>query len=260
MNTPFLRRSALLPLAVFVSIASAAEPLEGIERSATEWVKLRVEATRLETDWAAERGLVESMLQALQERATTLEEKRDLAKAKTAKEREELETMRNKNRSAHEDLQALEARLKGLSEKLVALRPSLPPRLSDALEMTYRSLADAEIGPGERMLHAMNVLNRCAQFNRLVTAGDDVLTLDGAAKAKSFEVIYWGLSHGYAIDRTAQKAWIGFPDQGRWKWEPRPEAFGSVVKLIAVATDKSDPDFIAVPAQVTRIVGEKPEN
>ena len=31
-----------------------------------------------------------------------------------------------------------------LAEKLLALRPQLPPRLSDALDMSYRSLATAD--------------------------------------------------------------------------------------------------------------------
>jgi hypothetical protein len=58
---------------------------------------------------------------------------------------------------------------------------------------------------------AMTVLNRCALFNRTVTCGDEVLTISGEQGAKSLEVIYWGLSHAYALDRAAGKAWYGAP-------------------------------------------------
>jgi len=98
----------------------------------------------------------------------------------------------------------------------------------------------------------MNVLNRCAQFNRSINVGEDVLALDGTSSTKSFEVIYWGLSYGYAVDRTAGKAWLGTSRDGGWRWEPKPEAFQNVLRLIDIAADKADPDFVVVPASVPR--------
>jgi hypothetical protein len=262
MNAPLFQRAfAVLCVGLFVSpAASAAETLETVEKSAGEWVKLRVETTRIETDWRAERGLMESMVAALEQRAAAMEEKRDLAKAKTAREREELEAMRAKNLAAHQDLQAAEARLKELNKNLAALRPSFPPRLSEALDLAFRSIADPALPVAERMQLTTTILNRCVQFNRLVSTGEDVLTLEGEPGAKSFEAIYWGLSHGYAIDRAARKAWLGAPEGGVWKWQPRPEAFDAVTKLIAVAGDKADPDFATVPARVARSVAGSANN
>jgi hypothetical protein len=246
------RWTIVLALLAPASLALGAEPLGEVDQHAREWVKLRLEANRLDTAWRGERELVESTVAALKERATLLEEKRDLTKAKTAKDREGLETMRAKNRAAAEDLKACEARLAALTTRLLALRPALPPRLADALSMSYRSLEDQALPLGERLQLAINVLNRCAQFNRLVTAGEDVLTLDGASAPKSLETIYWGLSHGYAVDRGARKAWLGSPAGGNWRWEPQPDAFDRVLHLIAVAHDKSDPALVAVPVGATK--------
>ena len=134
--------------------------------------------------------------------------------------------------------------------QLIQLRPFLPPRLADALEMSFRSLADPEVSVGERMQFAMTVLNRCAQFNRDINHGTEVLRIDGEPSAKSLEVIYWGLSHGYALDPAAGKAWLGAPGVDGWKWESRPDAVASVAGLIAIHTDKADPSFVSVPAQV----------
>jgi hypothetical protein len=250
----------LVALIAVPALSPAAETLESVEKSAGEWVKLRVETSRLETAWKEERTLVESMVTALNERAVAAEEKRDLLKAKTAKDREELDGLRAKIETESNELQAFEARLKGLTGRLTALRPALPPRLSDALEMSFRSLENPALPPGERMQLAMNVLNRCTEFNRSVTVGEEVLTLDGEATAKSREVIYWGLSHGYVVDRATRKAWLGAPAGGGWRWEPKPEAFENVVRLIAIATDKADPEFVTVPATVTRSLSEKSRN
>ena len=255
-----IRCFVLAVLVVVPSLSPAADTLETVEKSAGDWVKLRVETARLESAWREERTLVESMVAALNERAVAAEEKRDLAKAKTAKEREELDGLRAKIEAEGNDVRTFEARLKDLTGKLVALRPALPQRLSEALEMSFRSLANPSLPPGERMQLAMNVLNRCTQFNRSITVGEDVLALDGTSPAKSLGVIYWGLSHGYAVDRATHKAWLGAPGNGGWRWEPKPEAFENVVQLIAIATDKADPDFLIVPATVTRSISDNSRN
>jgi hypothetical protein len=248
----------MIALALLAPVARlAADPLDEVDQSAREWVKLRVEAARLETDWRNERALVESTVEALQERAGHLEEKRDLAKARTAKDREELETLRARNRDATDDLKAGEARALALRDRLLALRPSLPPRLSEALEMSYRSLAAPELPFGERLQVAMNILNRCAQFNRQVTVGEDVLVLGGDT-AKSLETLYWGLSHGYALDRRARQAWLGSPGPAGWRWEPKPDAFGQVAQLLDVARDRADPALVAIPAAATKSVAAEP--
>ena len=234
----------------------AADPIDEVDQLARDWVQMRVETTRIDTAWRSERGLLEGTLAAEQEHAKSLEDKRDLERAKTAQARGELDGLAAKNRAAAEDLKTDEARLKALTEKLVALRPSLPPRLADALEMTYRSLAAADRPFGERMQLAMNVLNRCAQFDRVVTAGEDVLTLEGESGAKSLDVIYWGLSHGYAIDRSTRKAWLGRPGAGGWRWEPAPDAYARVAHLLDIARDRADPAFVVVPAQVTQALPE----
>ena len=147
-----------------------------------------------------------------------------------------------------------------LVAKVVEMRPSLPPRLSEALELPYRSLANAGLAPGERMQLAMTVLNRCALFNRTVTCGDEVLTISGEQGAKSLEVIYWGLSHAYALDRAAGKAWYGAPGARGWQWDPSPAAVRPVVNLMAVYNDKADPDFVAVPAVLGQAVAENLKN
>lgn len=236
----------------------SADALEQVDQSARDWVQLRLESTRLETAWRSERQLVESTLAALQERATISEEKRDLAKARTAQERNDLESLRAKTQAAAEDLRAADARLRALTERLQALRPHLPPRLAEALEMSYRSLAQTDRPFAERMQLAINILNRCAQFNRVITAAEDVLKLDAAPNAKSYDVVYWGLGCGYAIDRTTKQAWLGSPGADGWRWELRPDAFAAASEAYAIARDKGDPAFVILPAPALKNVAATP--
>jgi len=254
-----LPRFLLVPSLLLPTLLRAApDPIETVEKAATDWVKTREETVRLESDWATQRELVESTITALQERAARLEDNRDNLKAKTAKDRGELEAMQARNQAAADGLQTVEARLKVMSEKLIQLRPSLPPRLSEALEMSYRSLASPDLGLAERGQLTLTMLNRCAQFNRTVTCGEEVLTIEGEGGAKSLEVIYWGLSHGYALDRMDGKAWFGSPGPQGWRWEACPNAARQVTELIAIYNDKAEPVFVTVPARLGRAPAQIP--
>jgi hypothetical protein len=248
----FLGSCGLLP----ALLPAAPDSIEAVEQAAAQWIKIRAETVRLENDWVTQRQILESTVNALDERARALEEKRDNLKAKTARERSETEAMQAKNQAVTDSMQAVDRRLQTLHEKLVRLRPFLPPRLSDALELPYRSLAAADLAPGERMQRTMTVLNRCIQFNRAISCDEEVLTLPGEPAARSLEVIYWGLSHGYALDRAAGKARIGAPGPAGWCWQPCPEAVRSVIELIAVYKDKAEPEFHPVPARLAHAAPE----
>jgi len=233
-----------------LTAAPAPDPLEPSEKAAGEWIKMRLETSRIESAWKSERPLLEATVNGLKERAQTLEEKRDDFNAKTARDRAEIESMQATNAAAAEDMHAAETRLQGLIQELVALRPSLPPRLSEALELSYRSLGSLGLGAGERMQLVITVLGRCEQFNRTVTSGEEALSIKGEPGLRSLEVIYWGLSHGYALDQKAGMAWYGSPGPNGWQWEPLLDAAHPVGELIAIYNDKADPDFVAVPAKL----------
>ncbi len=236
--------------------APDADPLEPGTKAASEWIKTRLETARVEDEWLSSKPLLESTVGGLKERAETLEEKRDHLKAKTAKDREEIEAMQAKNAAAADDLLAAETRLQALSAKLAELRPMLPPRLSEALELTFRSLSGPGLAVGQRMQLTMAALGRCAAFNRSVTCGEEVLSIEGEQGSRSLEAIYFGLSHAYALDRAAGKAWYGAPGPRGWQWEPRPEAARPVAALIAIYNDRADPDFVGVPATLGQPVAE----
>ena len=220
----------LLPVAAW----AAADPAEQVGKAAGDWLKTRAETIRLQADWTSQRQLLESTVKALEERAASYEEKLNNLQAKTATEHTELETVGTKNEATATALQSAAARLKLLDEKLRNLRPALPPRLSAALELPFQSLSGPELSVGERMQLTMTVLNRCLQFNRTITSGEEELTLAGETTPKSLEVIYWGLSHGYALDRAAGRAWFGSPGPQGWGWEPQASA-APVIALHAAA-------------------------
>ena len=240
----------LLLVGLVVVATRGADPIREVGNTASEWVKTRAETVRLENTWRQDRALLTSTLTGLKERAERLQDRRDHLFAATAEERAELAALEAKLAASREGLQVTETRLQELTARVIRLRPLLPPRLFEALEMSYRSLAGTEASPGERMQLVMTVLNRCAQFNQGIEHGEEVLTLEGEPGPKAVDVIYWGLSHGYALDRAAGKAWLGTPRAGRWQWEPLADAAPAVAELMSIHRDQADPRLVIVPARL----------
>jgi len=251
MNAPFHRGFVYILAYLLVPVVGypATEPLSSLEKVSSDWVKTRAETVRAETEWAAQRELLESMVRANEERAVVLEGKRGFLKANTAKDRSELNGMQATNQTSTEQLQGVETSLKALDEKLINLKEQLPPRLASALELPYRSLAEPNLAPGDRMQLTMTILNRCTQFNRTISCSEEIVTIAGEAQPKLLQTIYWGLSHGYAWDRATGKTWLGAPTPAGWRWATCPEAAKAVGVLIATYNEKAEPEFIAVPAR-----------
>lgn len=240
---------ALLALAVFPAGLRADDPTTEVQTAVSAWAKVRAETVRLESDWEWQRTFMQSTLDALTERAGRQEAKRDELLAKTATERREIADLGERRQQMDAYAAQAAAHLEQLGGRLAALRSWLPPRLSAALELPYRSLASDELPLGERMQHTMAILNRCTLFNRSVSVGEEMVLADGGTP-KLMEVVYWGLARGYALDRAARSAYIGAPGEKGWVWTPAPELADSISRLIAVAKDAQEPDFVPAPVQV----------
>jgi hypothetical protein len=249
--------AALLPCAL-MHPTWGASPLDEVQKPVTEWVRVRAETARIEDDWTWQQTLMQSTLDALQERTRQLEAQRTELEARTAEERRDTADL-EAQRQALKDAQAQAANhLRLLGERLARMRAWLPPRLSVALELPYRSLAEPDANASERMRYAMVILNRCAQFNRAVSVGEEMITAPNGEK-RLMQVVYWGLSHGYALDRSGNEAYIGAPTETAWAWTALPGMAPQVARLINASLDKAEPEFVILPAQASHPAALNPQ-
>jgi hypothetical protein len=258
------RRSGRLLIGVFLAATLVEQPVHGegadsvdeLEKASADWVKVRAETAQVGSDWLAQKPFLASIVDGLAERADAADVKHEFLQAKTAKDREDLSALEASSKASSSGLRAADSQLMEMNARLLRLRPSLPPRLSAALELPYKGLAASDITVGDRMQLTMTVLNRCIQFNRVITCDDEVLKVEDSKNPKLMEVIYWGLSHGYALDRSAGNAWLGSPGPEGWHWEPLPESSKQVAQLLAVYHGKSEPRFVEVPAKLKPAPGK----
>jgi Protein of unknown function (DUF3450) len=252
------RLFAALLFCILLAPSRGASPLDDVQKTVTEWVRVRAETAQIEDDWTWQQMLMKSTLEALQERTRLLEAQRTELQARTDQERRDTGDLMAR-RQALKDAQAqAENHLRLLGERLARMRAWLPPRLSAALELPYRSLANPDADTGERMRYAMVILNRCAQFNRMVSVGEEMITAANGEK-RLMEVVYWGLSHGYALDRSGNEAYLWAPTESAWAWTTLPDMAPQVARLINASLDKAEPEFVILPAQSTHPAALNPK-
>ncbi len=259
-----LKRSLwiLLPACACVRVFAAesapqAPSIDTVEKTVTAWVNTRAETSKLASAWAIEQPLAESTALALEQRAKTAEEKAEQLRAKTAEQRTELGALEGKNHEASDALVSAEKDARELQQQVLALRDHLPPRLQAALTLPYQSLSNPDLPPGDRMQFTLTIINRCLQFNHGVTYGEESLAINGGVP-QIYEVIYWGLSRGYALDRKSTKGWVGAPTSQGWRWETvELPAVPRIETLIAAYNDKAEPALAELPARVLNVAETK---
>ena len=250
----FLPRAlaAALPCLLFTALPThSADSLDSVEEAAVHWARLRSETARLETDWSWEREVLQSTRTALQERVKLLQEKRRLLDTRTQADRTELTELKQRAEDGANALREVEGKIDGLCKRVLDLRNALPPRLSQALDLPFRSLSDSSLPFAQRAQHLMSVLNRCALFNRSITVNEEVVSIPGSKDTRMLEVIYWGLSHAYALDRSNQRAYVGRPTPSGWAWQENAAITESVDTVIRVHAGRLDPRVIELPIQIS---------
>ncbi len=251
---PRLLRGGLVMSSLLASVVGSSfadTPLNDVQTAASTWARLRAETSRLEKDWAAEKAVLDASISGLNLQAEQLAAERDVLTARTASAREEIATKTAANLATAADIEAAGARIGKLAAQLVALRPALPPRLSAALELPYRSVAAPDLAVAERFRHAMTILNRCNQFNQSFVLAEEILPVAPGTEPRLLEIVYWGLAQAAALDRAHDQAFVGRPVDGVWTWQEQDGLAGDVAELLDVYQDKAPPAFVTLPAQIT---------
>lgn len=241
---------ALIGLYCLGSITFAATPLNDVQKAAATWAQLRAETTRLTNDWLTEREILNASVRALEIRATQLESERDVLLASTTRERREIADITARNTEVAAQLAAAAESMARVANRLQELRPALPPRLSEALELPFRSISDPSIAPNERMQHVTTILNRSQQFNQSIVLAEEILSPTPGSEPRLLQVLYWGLAQACALDVAGNEAYIGRPVGGVWTWEATTGLTGEIERMVAIYRDQETPQFHEIPAAI----------
>jgi hypothetical protein len=238
---------AVLSLAPAVSLAETS--VGDVQAAAVEWAQVRSDTVKLEKDWSFGKPFLEGTLDVRRTQMAKLESELAEARALAAKNKEDQTFARQRAQTAHAFLDAAETSLKETVVALRALRERMPPRLSDALTLSYKTLEDPGRPLAERWQAATVILNRSFQFDHSVVKSEELLSGDDK-EPRLVETIYWGLAQGYALDRAGNRAWCANQQNGTWKWTDYDDP-GAVALLLSIYSEKTDPQFVPLEARMS---------
>jgi len=227
-----------------------ATPLNDVQEAAAKWADLRSETTRLESEWLSEKALLDASISHLESVADQLQLQQEVLIADAKKAQQEVDQLTAENQLRAGQLAVANAQIARLAAELAELRPALPPRLSAALDLPFRTITNPELSPADLMRHTMTILNRCQQFDQTFVLTEEVLPVTPDGQPRLLEVVYFGLAQACALDRSADEAFIGRPFEGVWQWEYVPGLAPEAVKLIDVRQDTVPPEFVELPVKV----------
>lgn len=249
--TPLRRALAVVVASFALALAGAqTDPFEQLQQSAREWARIKDALSQLESNWQWEQEWIKASLAATQAEETRLlatKRRLETAAAENLSQRDRTESLAE---AVDTELSELTERLNRLALTLTQLRPYLPPRLAASLELPYRTLDERDRPANERLIAATNIINRALNFNRSITLSEEPISSVEQPRQTLFEVLYWGLSHAYALDRSTGKAYFGHPHAQGWTWSEQPQIAAALRKAIAMQKGELDPAFVNLPARV----------
>ena len=257
-------RNFVFKILIFVVISSFAfsltvfadEPLattHTLEALVAKWVDLRKELAQEKEKWNEEKSYLE------QEKALLLKEKKMLDNeiAQASREQTQAEAERV------ELLQSKEISQKTLNEYLPALsraeanlkkwKDVVPSSLSPALKKSFGRLQKASGKTiSQRLQLILSIYGEIERLEHNVHICKERLKTD-SGKLQEMDVIYLGLSQGFAVSLDNKIAGKGSPTKNGWRWEWRHGIAKDVRKAIAFYQRKEPADFVNLPLKIKEV-------
>ena len=108
--------------------------------------------------------------------------------------------------------------------------------------------ANPKVSIAERYQNVIGILNALNKANGEVTINFEVHELAGG-KPCEVKVIYVGLAQAYYVS-SGGDAGIGQPTEDGWKWEPKKEIAGDVLRALEILQGKQSPAFVPLPVRM----------
>jgi hypothetical protein len=232
----------------------AAGDFDRIDQRVREWLTLRREWNQVRADWKVQRELLEEELQVLRQ------QKAELEKAATD-QRAKLAGLESRFEAAAREKKVQETALAGLSAPLLAneahlrsWQEKLPGFLNRHLATGFGKLPPADLVHGderkaERLQLVFGLYSQLEHLNSVVHLEREILS-EGSGSGQEMELIFFGISQGYALSLDGNSAAIGrMTDNGlHWTW--RDDLAGSLMDVKAFYKKEKPAAFVSLPLQI----------
>ena len=247
-----------LLLSVTLSLGFEKPDLSTLEGLVEQWVELRSLIAAEQQDWHRQDQQWQREIALLQEEERWLDDK--IAQATQFKAAKESRTSEQLSQKAK-----LEAALSSLGDiinrataELTELLPSIPESLQspDFVRMLNAlNSPHSEPLPARQLQQLVSVLTEIELLQNRTHTTHELLDF-GPDMRREMDVVYIGLSQGYAVSPDNAIAATGTPSHGGWKWNVTPEIALDVRKLVRIQNTEQPPELVTVPIEISAEEGE----
>ncbi len=250
-------RTLSLAIATGLAALSASAQDASIDKTRTslqEWVETRQIIAKEKADWTLLKQTLIDTKELLSTQQTQLEEKlKELEESKTAAD-DEREKLMAENAELKAATDVLKAKVSEIEVNLLAIIPSFPETLQDAIDPLMRRIpkpgSESKASLGERVQNIVGILSQAEKFNGKISLVNRTQALPDGREVQ-VSTLYWGLGQAYFVDTTGTYAGVGFPTSEGWVYEEVAGFAPDVNKLISIYEgEATDVTFIPVPASI----------
>lgn len=250
----FFSRSLIAFLSMAAVLAAPAEPAVTETRSTIEkWVEARQLASKVRTDWQADKELLEQSLQIYQRELKAVADKQSKLvtnNAQVDKERAEAEALKA---SAQASLARSREFAMQIEAQITKLAPRLPVPLQEAIRQNLNRLpsdpANTKMSAAERMQAVVGILNELDKFNSAISIYSEKIK-NTKGEEVAVETVYVGLGAAYFVNETGDFAGVGAPGASGWTWDIQPALAEKVRLAIKIYRNEHSPRFVPLPVTV----------
>lgn len=225
-----------------------------IQAMVRQWIALKQELSRLQTEWQEHQAL-------LSDEMRLLERRKDELKKRLAEQDDRAEgvdtsfTALQARRQSLQDIVDSLAKSVGVAEQnLQRWQDKLPVVLLGPLRESFSKLPRAgTLTPSaaalaERLQLVLGIYAQLQQLTRSVHVGRMVLTTPDNRQAE-MEVVFIGMAVAYAVSADDTRAAMGCLEQATWTWHWRGDLAPAVRQLLSCYRKESPAAFVNLPVQ-----------
>lgn len=238
--------AAMLRVSAEDNAASAAADFRA---AVSELVVLRAQAAKEARDWSRQREMLERELRLLQQAQAELLEQVSAARAAAEEEERGISEMAAKKLRLEQGLAALERVVEEAEQTLKSQIAAAPPWF--VAELKFEAAAAPSGGRGGAAARTAALLERLARIEaahgRIHYRRDILRGSDGAMR--EMDVLYLGLSRGFAVSDDNRLALAGAARAGGWTWTPADELAAEVRRAVDIHNRRRRAAAVALPLE-----------
>ncbi len=243
----------LLAISCLCAGAEKVATVDTLQELVSKWVDLKKEIGREEEVWKEQKEILKQGHQLLLKEKVMLEvEIADVSERQTSAEKERAELLKSK-KELKDALSSCLPALTRAEAELQKLTELIPSALRKSLEKGIRKLtSSAPQDIPKRLRIAVGAYKEIERLENQIHLIRETLEVE-KGNFREMDVIYLGLSQGYAVSLDGEMAGVGRPSMNGWIWEWRAELSDEVKRAISCYKRQSPPDFVHLPLKIVNL-------